>query len=121
MEALKIKKPERSAAQAEVPAKAREVKKVKDDARKAEQEKAKAERRFDKALEVLQSLKMAAPEVPAPVTPAPKKKRVAAPPPPPPPDLSEEDYSSEDDTPVEKAKPRPTPTLNVQRRQIVFC
>ena len=119
MEALKIKKPERSAAQAEVPAKAREVKKVKDDARKAEQEKAKAERRFDKALEVLQSLKMAEPV--APITPAPKKKRAAAPPPPPPPDLSEEDYSSEDDTPVEKAKPRPTPTLNVQRRQIVFC
>ena len=126
MEPLVIRKTERSEAQKAVPEKARAAKQVNDDVRKEAKSKQAAERRYDRALALVQSMTPAlaqAPEVATPVEPPVvvkkvKKTKVA---PAPVSDLSE---SSDSEDVIEKAKPvkkQYKPVINQQARQIVFC
>ena len=124
MEPLVIRKTERSDLQKAVPEKARAAKQVNDDVRKEARAKANAERRYDRALALVQSMTPTlapAPEVIEPEAPVVvkkvKKTKVA---PAPVADLSESD--SEDV--IEKQKPvkkQYKPVVNTQARQIVFC
>ena len=124
MEPLVIRKTERSEAQKAVPEKARAAKQVNDDVRKEAKAKQAAERRYDRALALVQSMTPAMTQAPEVVEPEPpvvvkkvKKTKVA---PAPVSDLSESD--SEDV--IEKQKPvkkQYKPVVNQQARQIVFC
>ena len=120
MEPLVIRKTERSDLQKAVPEKARAAKQVNDDVRKEARAKANAERRYDRALALVQSMtptlapapEVVEPEPPVVVKKVKKTKAVA--------DLSESD--SEDV--IEKPKPvkkQYKPVVNTQARQIVFC
>ena len=125
MEPLTIRKTERSDLQKAVPEKARAAKQINDDVRKEARAKANAERRYDRALALVQSMTPAlapAPEVvetePPVVVQKTKKVKVA---PAPVADLSEE---SDSEDVIEKAKPAKKqykPVVNTQARQIVFC
>ena len=136
MEAPKIPKA-RTPAQQAVPAQARAVKAVNDQPRKDEKERAKAEKRFDRALEALQALKHFIPAeeaeepvaVAVPVVVAAKKPvkvkpvKVKPPPPPPPQELSEESESDEEVVapPAKVARAKPVPVVNMAKRTFVFC
>ena len=125
MEPLVIRKTERSELQKAVPEKARAAKQVNDDVRKEAKAKQAAERRYDRALALVQSMTpalaqapvVAEPEVPVVVKKT-KKVKVVAPP------VSDLSESSDSEDVIEKAKPvkkQYKPVINQQARQIVFC
>jgi len=125
MEPLVIRKTERSDAQKAVPEKARAAKQVNDDVRKEAKAKQAAERRYDKALALVQSMTPALAQAPVVAEPEPpvvvkkvKKSKVVAPP------VSDLSESSDSEDVIEKQKPvKKTykPVVNQQARQIVFC
>ena len=125
MEPLVIRKTERSDAQKAVPEKARAAKQVNDDVRKEAKAKQAAERRYDRALALVQSMTPAMAQAPEVVEPEPpvvvkktKKTKVVAPP------VSDLSESSDSEDVIEKQKPvkkQYKPVVNTQARQIVFC
>ena len=125
MEPLVIRKTERSDAQKAVPEKARAAKQVNDDVRKEAKAKQAAERRYDRALALVQSMTPALAQAPVVAEPEPpvvvkkvKKSKVVAPP------VSDLSESSDSEDVIEKQKPAKKqykPVVNQQARQIVFC
>ena len=125
MEPLVIRKTERSELQKAVPEKARAAKQVNDDVRKEAKAKQAAERRYDRALALVQSMTPALAQAPvvaepeAPVVVKKVKKTKVAPAP-----LSDLSESSDSEDVIEKQKPvkkQYKPVVNQQARKIVFC